>query len=108
MMRGETRRTKKGFGVYKEARHMADRDANRRLLRKKIAERRNHRTGATPPPATRKDPMTALLSMGVDNADVLRTAEQLSKLDATTIRRSLLQATETCSDDEQEAPPPPP
>ena len=101
---------------------MADHEEKRRLLRKKIAERRNQRTGHCPSSAAasaaavRKDPATALLSMGVENPELLKCANRLANMDVTTLRKALADAT-TCvdapkeagnedDDDDEEAPPP--
>ena len=99
-----------------------DRDEKRRLLRQKIANRKNERTGggtsSTAPPVAqtiRNDMTSALLAMGIDDAHVLTQMSQLAKNP-----EALKQASKTlkeaskresreegASSDEEEAPPPP-
>lgn len=100
---------------------MADarRAENRKLLRQKIAERRNQRSGGGGPSAAetaRRDPTTALLQLGLDDADLLRNARDLVKMDVGALKQSMRgaqaaiveeeQAAPTEEEEEEEAPPP--
>ena len=99
---------------------MADarRAENRKLLRQKIAERRNQRSGGGGPSAAetaRRDPTTALLQLGLDDADLLRNARDLVKMDVGALKHSMRgaqaaiveeQAAPTEEEEEEEAPPP--
>lgn len=59
-----------------------DRDEQRRLLRQKIAARRQQRVGgggASASEALQRDPMSALLSMGLSDPSALAHATRLAK-----------------------------
>jgi hypothetical protein len=99
---------------------MADarRAENRKLLRQKIAERRNQRSGGGPSAAetARRDPTTALLQLGLDDAELLRNARDLVKMDVGALKQSMRgaqaaiveqQAAPTEEDEEEEEAPPP-
>jgi hypothetical protein len=99
---------------------MADarRAENRKLLRQKIAERRNQRIGGGPSAAetARRDPTTALLQLGLDDAELLRNARDLVKMDVGALKQSMRgaqaaiveeQAAPTEEDEEEEEAPPP-
>lgn len=101
------------------------RDEYRARLREKIATSRNQRcgTGSSGTPtarAVRKDPTTALLSLGVDDPNVLHNARDICNADAAAIKsvvkkmakqerrkKAVVKPTEASAEsDEEEAPPP--
>lgn len=61
----------------------------------------------------RRDPATALLSLGLDDPDLIRNAHELVNMDIGTLKRSLQNVEEEVApaaddeDDDEEAPPPP-
>lgn len=88
-----------------------DKTDQRRALRQKIAERRQQRTGggsALTGELARRDPATALLSLGLDDPELLRNAKQIAKLDLQALKQVMNTTTGgdgDSSDDEVEAPP---
>ena len=80
----------------------------REELRQRLKERRRGlRDGTTASTAQtlKKDPMTAMLAMGIDDPEVLKHAKAIVK-NPTSFLKSMASETPIEGDDDEEAPPP--
>ena len=87
----------------------ATREELRRRLRNKIREKKNPTSNAFAK-KMKDDPKSTLLSLGIDNADILNNAQSLLKNPEATMQKlkeamKNVQATPTESDDDEELPP---